>query len=226
MYSFAEHGEDIVIHRLLNWKPCGTYLDVGAYDPLRMSLTARLANYGWSGINIDIDERVIDKFSKIRKNDINIAAAIGTSDQNVTFRQYQDPVINTVSAKQIMHLDEIQRSDGLFTKVENESQVICRSLGDVLGDCDSLIQDIDFVNLDIEGVELEALKGFPWMKYQPSVFAIEIHKLNLHKVMDSSIVEYMVSQGYRLQSYVFHTCIFVKKDFDEEICHRYSFPSF
>jgi len=55
-FTFAEHGEDILIHRLLLWKEHGYYVDCGAYHSRNLSLTARLRNFGWTGLNIDIDD--------------------------------------------------------------------------------------------------------------------------------------------------------------------------
>ena len=94
-YTFSEHGEDILIHRLLFWKTKGTYLNVGAYHPLKMSMTARLKLYGWHGINIDICDSVKEKFDEYFADDINLTSSIGVDGVKYTFYSYEDPVINT-----------------------------------------------------------------------------------------------------------------------------------
>ena len=59
-FTFSEHGEDILIHRLTLWKEHGFYFDCGAYSARLMSLTHRLRSFGWTGINVDIDIEVVE----------------------------------------------------------------------------------------------------------------------------------------------------------------------
>lgn len=54
--SFSQYGEDLIIDSLLHNKHRGFYVDVGAYDPHRISNTKRFYLKGWKGINIEPDE--------------------------------------------------------------------------------------------------------------------------------------------------------------------------
>ena len=217
-FTFSEHGEDILIHRLLLWKENGFYVDVGCYHPRNMSMTPRLRNFGWNGINIDADERVIKRFNTELPHLTNLCVAITDKNCDVVLRRYEDSVINTISQKQKNHLDNIEKNDGLFTKQLDESTVEAKSLTTILDSFE--IEQIDFLNLDIEEMELEALRGFPFDKYLPSVIACEIHRLVLENSDKNEIVHFLMEQGYILQSYIFHTAIFIRKNFDTELCHR------
>ena len=166
-FTFSEHGEDILIHRLLLWKKNGFYLDCGAYHPRNMSLTARLRLFGWSGINIDADSRVIDVFNEQNNNSINVNVAISSEPGIVTLRRYEDPVINTISSEQIGHLDAIENQGGLLTQKLDDIEIECKPLSRILDE--NHVKTIDFMNIDIEGVELDAIEGFPWAEIEPSV---------------------------------------------------------
>lgn len=220
-FTFSEHGEDILIHRLLLWKKKGFYIDCGCYHPRKMSMTARLRNFGWSGMNIDADKRVIDVFNLELSNYINVNTAISDVDGEVDLQRYEDPVINTISKKQLKHLNAIEDSGNLFTKKLDCIKIKSKSLSSLIEEYSIL--EVDFLNLDIEEVELDALKGFPWDKLSPNVIACEMHRLNLETCSENEIVQFLKDKGYILQSYVFHTSIFVKNNFDTELCHQVPF---
>ena len=225
-YTFSEHGEDILIHRLLLWKKARTYLDVGCYDPLRMSMTARLKLYGWGGVNLDISDLSIHEFNIFRPADINLKCAIGLNNIDYQCDEYEDGVLNTISPKQQDHLRSLAENNSLHTTLKSSHKVLARSLTAIIGDLEPPLATIDFLNIDIEGMELVALKGFPFDLYRPSVIAVELHRLDLTKCLEDECVRHLYGLNYRLQSYVMHTAIFCKKEFDEEACHRFPFPQY
>jgi len=221
-FTFSEHGEDILIHRLLLWRERGFYLDCGAYHPRSMSMTARLRLFGWRGVNVDIDSTVVEGLQQDIPGDISVCAALDEADGvEVDFFKYEDAVLNTILPAQHAHLQRIERSNELFTSFVSSERVRTTSLRSLIRQHASG-EKIDFVNLDLEGVELNVLRGFPWEEHTPSVFSIEIHGLDTSRFCENDIVQFMVDHGYRLQSYVFHTAIFCRADFDTELCHRVS----
>lgn len=222
-FTFSEHGEDILIHRLLYWKKCGFYVDVGCYHPRNMSLTARLRNYGWQGLNIDADSRVIEIFEKEMPHMRNVNVAISDREGDVRLYRFDDPVINTISDEQNKHLQNIEKTAGLFTARKDSDFVKASKLSDVIDMCS--VENIDFLNLDIEGAEILAINGFNWGKYNPVVVACEIHELDLMDIAGNDVVYKMYELGYILQSYVFHTAIFIKKNHSVEYCHRLKFET-
>lgn len=221
-FTFAEHGEDLLIHRLLLWKECGFYIDCGAYDARKMSLTARLRNFGWTGINVDIDGEVIKRLQQNLPSTVSVCAAIGETEGLATLYRYQDPVINTIDPDQHRHLQAIALRGELFTEFVGKESVRTTSIARILQDNQVPDRSVDFLNLDIEGVELTALQGFPWERQQPQVVAVEIHRLDLATCAQHPLINFMSKQDYILQSYVFHTAIFTPKAFDTELCHRVS----
>jgi FkbM family methyltransferase len=222
-FTFSEHGEDILIHRLLLWKQSGVYVDCGAYHPTRMSLTARLRAFGWTGVDIDIDEAVVQTFRDRVPASTPVCAAVSDVQREVTFHRYEDPVLNTISDEQFQRLDRIEQAGELFTRHDGATTVTTRTLIEILGELALPNQSVDFLNLDIEGGELQALQGFPWSSQTPAVIAVEVHRLDLARCSEHEIVRFLVRQGYVLQSYVFHTAIFMRRDFDTELCHRVQF---
>ena len=66
---FGEFAEDVFINRLFKNVNKGFYVDVGCYHPFKGSLTAKLYEKNWHGINIDISKTSIDLFKIVRKID-------------------------------------------------------------------------------------------------------------------------------------------------------------
>lgn len=222
-YTFSEHGEDILVHRLLLWKERGFYVDCGAYHSRNMSLTARLRLFGWNGINIDIDKNVVNELCGNVLGTKSICAAVGAvNGKHVTFHRYGDPVLNTISDEQYKHLETIEKSGELFTCHLGMEVVETKNIDTILKE-NSVSDKIDYLNVDVEGVELEALVGFPWSQQRPGVVSVEIHRLDLLNAGKNPVVQFMLESGYYLQSYVFHTAIFCVNGFDTELCHRVSF---
>ena len=52
MVSYAQNFEDVMLARLFAGRKAGFYVDVGAADPINLSVTKWFYEQGWNGINI------------------------------------------------------------------------------------------------------------------------------------------------------------------------------
>jgi len=52
--SNSQHGEDFILHFLLNFKKQGFYVDIGANDPDHISNSKYFYDRGWNGINVEL----------------------------------------------------------------------------------------------------------------------------------------------------------------------------
>ena len=81
---------------------------------------------------------------------------------------------------------------------------------------------VDFLSIDVEGYELEVLKGFDLKKYSPKVIVIEFLDLSLKKlevvnfkiqnVLDSPVYKYMTDNNYTLVNWFHSDLLFVSKN--------------
>jgi hypothetical protein len=70
-------------------------------------------------------------------------------------------------------------------------------------------QIIDYLNIDIEGLDHDAVASNNWNKYRPEILTVEIHNLKLGRVQEDRTRQAMFANGYRLFSYLFVTAVFV-----------------
>ena len=74
--SYAQNFEDVILWRALKHIDRGFYVDCGAYDPTRHSVTKTFYDRGWRGINIEPNPSLLQKFVVHRPLDANLAIAV------------------------------------------------------------------------------------------------------------------------------------------------------
>ena len=138
-YSFG--SVDLLINYYFKNKKKGIYLDVGCQHPVSNNNTYLLFKKGWSGINIDLDQKSIELFNLVRKNDINLNTAVSSSvTEKKLFFYHDKSAINT--------LDE-DVSNFQSAKVKEIRNVKTNTLNNILNE--NNIKKIDFLNIDVEG---------------------------------------------------------------------------
>lgn len=69
MESYSQAGQDKFVLKMLNGKKKGTYIEIGAFDPINISNTFLLEkDFLWQGFSLDIVEEYVRNFNNIRKN--------------------------------------------------------------------------------------------------------------------------------------------------------------
>lgn len=89
-------------------------------------------------------------------------------------------------------------------------EVICKTLDSIL-DENSVTPDFDFISIDIEGHEMEMLKGFTLQKWQPKLVLLEDHVTNHDKH------QHMQKNGYQLLMRTAMNSWYVPKAFDYKL---------
>lgn len=204
-FHFGQSAEDVVLMRLFNHRVGGFYVDVGAFHPRLYSNTYFLHRYfGWSGINIDASAETVELFNLERPEDINVHVGIGLKAGSATLHKFDRPARNTLSEAAVRR--QLDKGD---TKQVGTEKVKIAPLRVVLEQNLPKNKKIDLMNIDIEGLDLEALESNDWQRFRPRVVTIEDHSL-LEKGMDQSqIYRFMRDTGYRLSSHTFDTSFYI-----------------
>ena len=198
---FGEFGEDIFVSRLLKDINNGRYVDVGCYHPFKGSLTAKLYDNGWSGVNIDISKTTVDLFNISRKKDINLNIAVTSFDGNTFF--YENSPINQQNSL-------IRTNDQQL-----KFKIKCFTLNSILEH--NKIDSFDYLNIDVEGSEIEVIKGINFNKFNPRLITIENNDLLLEDYFKSEIYKILVDNKYTLVNKIGVTNFFVHNKIKNEI---------
>ena len=73
-----------------------------------------------------------------------------------------------------------------------------------------LKSQIDFMSIDVEGLDLDVLKGNNWEKYRPEVILIELLNFELEEAEKDETVIFLKTAGYKLFAKTFNTVFFKK----------------
>ena len=186
-------GEDLIIDKIFKNKKKGTYVDVGCYHPIDGNNTYLLFKRGWNGINIDLNKTSIDLFKKARNKDLNLNFAISNNSKKIKF----------YFRKNINMLNTINKNfaKNNFLKGYKTGLIQSKTLNSILEDSNFSKKKIDFLNLDIEGNEINALKSLNFHKYSPKLICIEIHKTTGRNKKDqlknNTLYKFLVKRGYK-----------------------------
>ena len=149
--SWSQAGEDLALMPVLGSISNGRYLDIGAHHPSRFSVTRHLFQSGWSGVNVDANSDLLKAFDIDRLGDINLNYCVGPANSYV-ISIFREPAISTVNSDWA----------GRF-KAENNEVLEAREVPGI--SLNTLIKnyfpdgDLAFLNIDIEGADLDALQS-------------------------------------------------------------------
>ncbi|MFT4668550.1 MAG: FkbM family methyltransferase [Flavobacteriaceae bacterium] len=206
--SYAQEGEDVLIDRFLNTKSRGFYVDIGAHHPERFSNTYRFYQRGWRGINIDAMPGSMDAFTAERPEDINLELGISKEKGELTYYMFNEPALNTFSEA------EAKKKDGLRDyKIIETRKIVTYPLNEILEKHLQGTTRIDFISIDVEGLDLEVVESNDWEKYRPTLLLVEdLKKWNLMELPEkSSLYQKMLSVDYELVAKTLNTLFFKDK---------------
>ena len=156
--TYSQVYEDLILLFIFYDIQKGFYIDIGANDPDRISVTKAFYLKGWNGINI---EPLPDKYNLLlqkRPRDINLKVGVGKNEGNKTLYLY--------GAGSTIYKKLIKKSTKFINiKIDTMANI-----------CKAYVKrelKIQFCKIDVEGSEKDVLLGFDFQNYRPQVFLIE-----------------------------------------------------
>ena len=198
---YGEFGEDVLVNRILKNIERGKYVDIGCYHPFKGSLTAKLYQKGWTGINIDLSKTSIDLFNIARPKDLNICCAISNKTEKKIF--FENSPIN--------------QQNSLIRKNNNQKEIEIEAyrLDELL--LSKNFQNPDYLNIDTEGNEMDVLEGIDFKKISPKLITIEENDFLKISKTDNKKVKYLNERNYILINIIGVTMFFYKKELLDKI---------
>ena len=177
-----EAREKELIWKFFGQKKDGFFIEVGANDPKGGSQTWLLEQKGWRGILVEPQSAFYQRLVEERKNSKVYRAACASPEARGTAT---------------LHLADL---DGFSTlcpdknpqdvKFQGTETVTVMTLDDIIEKEGN--PRVDFVSIDVEGGEMEVLRGFTLERHRPALILMEdtVRTLEKHR--------YLTAHGYKL----------------------------
>jgi len=157
----------------------GVFVEVGANHPIICSQSLFLEKHGWEGLLIEPHPEYVELLRKFRKSRVINCACGASNEGNV--------LLNLAGDHSYIEKNKIAGKQKIST---GSISVNLRTLDSILEE--HKLRNIDFVSIDVEGYEINVLRGFDLRKYLPSLLLIEDHVLSLQ------LHSYLKMHGYKL----------------------------
>jgi hypothetical protein len=148
----------------------------------------------------------MNAFKKLRPRDINVEIPVSDKKQVLAYHIFNEPALNTFS------IEEARKKDGLGDyKILQVINLETFPLSDILDKYLPANRVINFLSIDVEGLDFDVLRSNNWEKYQPSIILIESLRNSLEEINKNEIYVYLKGLNYELVAKTFNT-MFFKKD--------------
>ncbi|MBK5721749.1 FkbM family methyltransferase, partial [Dysgonomonas sp. Marseille-P4677] len=158
-------------------------------------------------INLDAMPGSMKLFKELRPRDINLEYAISENPQVLNYYLFNEPALNTFSE------DIAKKHNGLHSfKIIDTKEIQTYTLSEILNMYLPANTNIDFISIDVEGLDLQVLHSNDWNKYRPNLVLVESLNEDMDAIKNSEIYIYLKSLNYSLVAKTINTIFFKDAD--------------
>ena len=186
--SYAQNFEDVMLWRALGRVGEEIWIDVGAHDPDKHSITRAFSDRGWRGINV---EPVLAHFTRLhaaRPRDINLNLAAAAAPGRLTFHRIGTTGLSTldadIAAAHARNGWEVETDSVEVTTLAE----ICRR---------HVTGEVHFLKIDVEGAEREVLLGADFTACRPWIVLVEAIRPDTGEPSHAGWEPILLTAGYR-----------------------------
>lgn len=165
---YAQFGEDRLLDRIFN-KTDGVAVEIGALDGMTASNTFFFERKGWKTVLAEPNPALIGAIRRAR-NCYVAECAVGDREGEITLQIPNDSEVIASVSTDLWQLRRMQWVGGITGGMTTVT-VQQRRLDDILADAG--LRSIDFITIDVEGYEMQVLRGFDLARWQPRIVILE-----------------------------------------------------
>jgi len=189
--SYSQFGEDMIVASLFpKESPCGYYLDLGCYHPLQWSNTYHFYRRGWRGLSVDASGAFKRHWHKHRPRDTHLVCAVTPSPLHQVLNYVESRDLPATNYCQIVNTSQSEvPQQNRDEKLEIQSLAISE-----LSQWWPFAAQPTIVSSDLEGLDYEIWKNFPFECFKPKVLILENHDNSMYKALS----DHLCDNGYEL----------------------------
>lgn len=130
----------------------------------------------------------------------------------MTYYSFRESAYNTFDEKIAQ-----KRINSGASELLRKQVIPIRTLCSIFDACLDPDEQIDLLDIDVEGMDFEVLKSNDWRKWRPLAVCVEIEcgigVLSIEEIQKGNIGKLMANNGYLLLSRLWNTVIFVDRNY-------------
>lgn len=210
--SYSSYGEDAIfagVLKRLSWImqdnlfDYNTYIDIGSFHPVKESNTYFLNQLGWGGTLIDPNSYFNALVHELRPHDILYNYAVDSESGTREFHMFGDMDSSNSLSKDFVN----RKISSQHTNVGWTKQVQAKTINEIVDMHTYHFERVPFfINLDIEGVDLDVIKTYDKADKTPFIMIED----DSNEIFGSSeIKSVMIDKGYVPISTTFLTTLYL-----------------
>lgn len=220
-YFRSQGGEDRHLLELFFHGLCGgTYVELGGLDGVTISNSHLFHTvYEWKGVLMELAPSNYEKLVRNRPNELvpPIHAAVCNSEQTFHYIEENEKFWGTTAGIWEFMSESFRQTWWKSVRFEDLMAIQCTPLRQLFQTYTPEIHFFDFLSLDVEGAELEALQSIDYELVSFGVILVEADRHNRRK--NFSMLTFLERHGYRFLEEWERSYWFVHKDFDRIYQH-------
>jgi FkbM family methyltransferase len=193
MVSYADNREDVLLQRAFPKEHRGFYVDVGANDPVQGSITCHFYESGWQGINVEPVAGCFERLVGVRARDTNLK--VGVADREGTLPFYDAGPASGLSTFSAEEAAARRRAGIALAERPVQVTTLATLCAEHVGS-----RAIDFLSVDVEGLEEAVLRGADWSRWRPRIVVVEATRPNTTVPSHGAWEPILLDAGYRFAS--------------------------
>ncbi|MFC7356856.1 FkbM family methyltransferase [Jejudonia soesokkakensis] len=172
--SYSQHADDYLAWQILGKKRNGVVVEVGAFDGQHLSNSYSLEQLGWQSICVEPNPDIFKILKKNRPNSKVFECAV-VGDETIREIDFYSEEIGVLSGCNYDEEDIKRRykNRGLVYKEPEKIKVKAKTLKSILENSELKNNKVDIISIDVEGFEIEVLKGLEIDNFDVGLFIIE-----------------------------------------------------
>jgi len=190
--TYSQFGED----RILTWLlagdvHAGSYMEIGAYDPIMLSNTYGLYCKGWRGTTVEPDPRRAARFRAFRSGDMHLELGV-VPEPGASIRYYcfERDTHNTFD----IEMAERYKQEGM--RLVEECVIPTISMVQLMERHYQQFGSLEVLSIDVEGLDDALLRANDWQSYRPKILIFECHEMTPRNVASHPVNLYLEERGY------------------------------
>jgi FkbM family methyltransferase len=185
LVSRAQNFEDVLLWRALQDVPQGSYLDIGAQDPVKDSVSHLFYEAGWRGVHVEPTPTYAARLRAARPDEKVIEAAVSTSPGLLQFHEFPDTGLST-------GIEDIAATHS--GKGYPSRKILVPTIR-----LDRLLEEtgvVHWMKIDVEGMEADVLESWGDCPLRPWIVVVEATVPNTQIQTDGLWRDLLFHRGY------------------------------